>query len=54
MMAFNCIGDHVKYFAYGSNMSLVRLRERVPSAERLGVFILAEYQLRFHKFHQVL
>jgi gamma-glutamylcyclotransferase (GGCT)/AIG2-like uncharacterized protein YtfP len=39
----------VKYFAYGSNMSLLRLRERVPSAENVGVFILEEHQLRFHK-----
>jgi gamma-glutamylcyclotransferase len=39
----------VKYFAYGSNMSLPRLRERVPSAERIGVFTLSEHSLRFHK-----
>lgn len=39
----------MKYFAYGSNMSLLRLRERVPSAERIGVFVLKEHQLRFHK-----
>jgi hypothetical protein len=39
----------MKYFAYGSNMSLPRLRERVPSAERIGVFTLAEHSLRFHK-----
>jgi gamma-glutamylcyclotransferase len=39
----------VKYFAYGSNMSLLRLRERVPSAERIGAFTLAEHSLRFHK-----
>ena len=39
----------MKYFAYGSNMSLVRLRERVPSAERIGTFFLKEHQLRFHK-----
>ncbi|WNC72863.1 gamma-glutamylcyclotransferase family protein [Thalassotalea psychrophila] len=38
----------MKYFAYGSNMSLVRLRERVPSAEKLGLFILEGHQLRFH------
>ncbi|MCH8538170.1 MAG: gamma-glutamylcyclotransferase [Alkalimonas sp.] len=37
------------YFAYGSNMSLARLRQRVPSAERLGVYQLPGYQLRFHK-----
>ena len=39
----------MKYFAYGSNMSLLRLRERVASAERVGVFVLKEHQLRFHK-----
>lgn len=39
----------MKYFAYGSNMSLLRLRERVPSAEKIGVFVLNQHQLRFHK-----
>ena len=39
----------MKYFAYGSNMSLPRLKARVPSAERIGVFTLAEHILRFHK-----
>jgi AIG2 family protein len=39
----------VKYFAYGSNMSLRRLKERVPSAERIGMFTLSEHSLRFHK-----
>jgi len=39
----------VKYFAYGSNMSLLRLQQRVPSAARLGAFILKEHELRFHK-----
>lgn len=39
----------MKYFAYGSNMSLSRLRERVPSSERIGIFILVEHELRFHK-----
>ena len=38
------------YFAYGSNMSLARLRERVPSAVRLGCYILREHDLRFHKW----
>ncbi len=37
------------YFAYGSNMSLSRLRERVPSAEILGCFTLNNHDLRFHK-----
>lgn len=39
----------MKYFAYGSNMSLPRLKPRVPSAERIGVFTLVEHTLRFHK-----
>ena len=37
------------YFAYGSNMSVSRLRERVPSAEALGCWALREHDLRFHK-----
>ena len=37
------------YFAYGSNMSLSRLRSRVPSAEVLGCFTLNHHDLRFHK-----
>ncbi|OQW98916.1 MAG: gamma-glutamylcyclotransferase [Desulfobacteraceae bacterium A6] len=37
------------YFAYGSNMSVARLRERVPSATSLGCYILKEHDLRFHK-----
>ncbi|MCP1676532.1 gamma-glutamylcyclotransferase (GGCT)/AIG2-like uncharacterized protein YtfP [Natronocella acetinitrilica] len=37
------------YFAYGSNMSLSRLRERVQSAEILGRFTLKQHDLRFHK-----
>jgi hypothetical protein len=39
----------VKYFAYGSNMAPARIRARVPSARRLGVFTLPGHQLRFHK-----
>ena len=39
----------MKYFAYGSNMSMSRLRERVPSAECLGCFTLKQHDLRFHK-----
>jgi len=30
-------------------MSLPRLRDRVPSVERIGVFALEEHSLRFHK-----
>ena len=39
----------MNYFAYGSNMSLARLRQRVPSAKRIGLFILEQHALRFHK-----
>ncbi|CAM3621536.1 gamma-glutamylcyclotransferase family protein [Parendozoicomonas haliclonae] len=40
------------YFAYGSNMSLARLRARIPSAEPLGHHQLAQHDLRFHKVGQ--
>jgi hypothetical protein len=39
----------MKYFAYGSNMSISRLRERAPSALALGCHALKEHDLRFHK-----
>lgn len=39
----------LKYFAYGSNLHPLRLRERVPSAAVLEVAVLAGWQLRFHK-----
>ncbi|MEO3988139.1 gamma-glutamylcyclotransferase family protein [Plesiomonas shigelloides] len=39
----------MKYFAYGSNMSMVRLKKRVPSAERVGMFSLKKHYLAFHK-----
>jgi len=37
------------YFSYGSNMSIRRLRLRVPSASCIGSGILKEHELRFHK-----
>lgn len=37
------------YFAYGSNMSVSRLRQRTPSAKALGCFTLHGHDLRFHK-----
>ena len=37
------------YLAYGSNLHPVRLSERVPSAELLGVVELREYRLVFQK-----
>ncbi|MDP2816635.1 MAG: gamma-glutamylcyclotransferase family protein [Rectinemataceae bacterium] len=36
-------------FSYGSNMSLARLRERVPSAKFVAVASLAGHRLKFHK-----
>ncbi|MBW3166563.1 gamma-glutamylcyclotransferase family protein [Ferrimonas balearica] len=39
----------MKYFAYGSNMSLRRLQQRVPSARRLALAMLPGHQMRFHK-----
>ncbi|HZF30560.1 MAG TPA: gamma-glutamylcyclotransferase family protein [Gammaproteobacteria bacterium] len=42
-------GGTVKYFAYGSNMSTQRLRERTPSAIARGAGYLVGYDLRFHK-----
>jgi len=42
-------GGSVKYFAFGSNMSLLRLQQRAPSAARLGAFALKAHVLRFHK-----
>jgi len=37
------------YFAYGSNMSVSRLRARVPSAQPHGVAHLTHHRLSFHK-----
>ena len=37
------------YFAYGSNMSLRRLRARVPSAVKLSNASLSSHRLHFHK-----
>ena len=37
------------YFAYGSNMSIGRLRQRVLVVERIGLFRLNSHDLRFHK-----
>lgn len=37
-----------KYFAYGSNMPLARIQQRVPSARLVGVFCIKGYDLRFH------
>ena len=37
------------YFAYGSNMSQRRLRQRLPSSESLGYARLPGYAVVFHK-----
>ena len=37
------------YFAYGSNLLIARLRERTPSARPIGVGILRQHALRWHK-----
>ncbi len=39
----------IHYFAYGSNMSVSRLRQRVRTARRIGLCRLDSHQLRFHK-----
>jgi gamma-glutamylcyclotransferase (GGCT)/AIG2-like uncharacterized protein YtfP len=39
----------MKYFAYGSNMLIERLKERVSSAEKVKTYALNGYKLRFHK-----
>ena len=36
-------------FSYGSNMSLARLRDRVPSARFVTIATLPAHRLRFHK-----
>lgn len=37
------------YFAYGSNLLTRRLRERTPSARPVGVGLLRQHALRWHK-----
>jgi len=39
----------ILYFSYGSNMSSLRLMERVPSATFLSIATLKEHKLQFHK-----
>ena len=39
----------ILYFAYGSNMSERRLRQRAPTAQKIGMATLPGHQLRFHK-----
>lgn len=37
------------YFSYGSNMSIKRLRKRIPSAKGVAVAGLSNHELKFHK-----
>jgi hypothetical protein len=39
----------IHYFAYGSNLHPVRLIERVPSANLVGVIGLSKHRLAFQK-----
>lgn len=39
----------MNYFSYGSNLSIRRLRVRVPSASPLGMGVLRSHELKFHK-----
>ena len=41
--------EPVVYFAYGSNMSTARLRQRAPSCQPIGTALLPGHALRFHK-----
>jgi hypothetical protein len=41
--------EPVLYFAYGSKMSSIRLRERMPSCRAIGTATLPGHVLRFHK-----
>ena len=43
------MSEIIKYFAYGSNLLPLRLRQRVASSKALGHTSLSGYQLRFHK-----
>ncbi len=42
----------ILYFAYGSNMSSMRLKKRVESAEVISTGILEKYKLKFHKISE--
>ena len=41
--------DHLLYYAYGSNLHPARLAARIPSSRFLGIALLPNYQLAFHK-----
>lgn len=42
----------MKYFAYGSNMSIYRIQQRISNSQFVGVYSLKGYDLRFHKVGQ--
>ena len=42
----------VKYFAYGSNMDIDRMKQRCPTAEVLGSAVLRDYALGFTVYSQ--
>lgn len=44
-----CATATYRYFAYGSNMSSERLRQRTPSARAIGIAYLPGHALRWHK-----
>lgn len=39
----------MRYFAYGSNMCSLHLKQQVPDAQSIGIAVLKGYQLMFHK-----
>lgn len=41
------------YFAYGSNMSIKRLRSRARSASKVGIGFLEMHLLKFHKVGRI-
>ncbi len=43
------MNEFIYYFAYGSNLHPLRLRQRTPSCQTIGVSVLAGYALRLHK-----
>jgi gamma-glutamylcyclotransferase len=52
MIVIGCTGKTMRpfyYFAYGSNLHPLRLRERAPSARVLGNALLRGYLLKIHK-----
>lgn len=43
------MAEPLRYFAYGSNMSVARLAARIGAVHKLGVARLGRHALRFHK-----